>query len=367
MKVKPHITFITITLTVLAIPVITFNRKGTTAVRENRMLAAIPCLIRDGNLNGKLLPEYGTWLEDRFGGRELLLSLNAWVTYDILRARRFNERAIQGKRGWYFYIHKGDGDNLSDFYKQNLLTDGERADFKKRVRDTADWCTENGIKCLFLIGPNKHSVYEEFYPFERPAGPTRGDQLAAAFRELDVPLVFPRDYLISQKAAFGYPLYYETDTHWNPQGAYLAFTRLREALTALFPAVEFPQIAYEVTVGSSMTDGDILPMLGIRKAKSTRPSLRPVKHENSDFYTYLKNEGTQGVHTEGTDRSLPRAIVFRDSFFSALEPFTSPLFSETDYRWKRFQEEDKEAIIAYHPDIIIFETVERYSFNIARP
>ena len=39
MKVKPHITFITITLTVLAIPVITFNRKGTTAVRENRMRA----------------------------------------------------------------------------------------------------------------------------------------------------------------------------------------------------------------------------------------------------------------------------------------------------------------------------------------
>ena len=70
--------------------------------------------------------------------------------------------------------------------------------------------------------------------------------------------------------------------------------------------------------------------------------------------------------TKGTDENLPRALIFRDSFFTALEPFASPLFSEAEYRWKNFSDEDKSSVLLYKPDIIIFECVERYGPGLVR-
>ena len=108
-----------------------------------------------------------------------------------------------------------------------------------------------------------------------------------------------------------------------------------------------------------MTSGDLLPMLGISESKSSCPTLSPIGKKNSDFYEYLKNEGRAGVHTKGTNENLPRALIFRDSFFSMLEPFTSPLFSESEYIWRNFRDSEKETILKYKPDILIFEIVER--------
>ena len=89
-----------------------------------------------------------------------------------------------------------------------------------------------------------------------------------------------------------------------------------------------------------------------------------VVSNRTEIENYLKNEGTNGVHTKGTNENLPRALIFRDSFFYALEPFISPMFSEAEYKWKQFNESDKEYILKYKPDIIIFEAVERYAPNI---
>ena len=56
--------------------------------------------------------------------------------------------------------------------------------------------------------------------------------------------------------------------------------------------------------------------------------------------------------------------MFRDSFFTALEPFVSPLFSEVDYVWKDFTDSDKKRILEYKPDIVIFERVEWHAPNL---
>lgn len=364
---KLQILFIALTLLGFTLPIVRFNKSGTVSEKENRTLATRPPLICDGHLNGKLFGQYSAYFDDRLGGRQRLISLNKLVD-DSLNPNGFavSSRAFEGKNGWYFYIDQCDGNNLLDFFKQNLFSDGQCADFKKRVVTTVAWCAEQRIPCIFLICPNKHSVYSEYYRFERPDGITRADQIAEVFEELGVPYLFPRDFLLARKTEFDFPLYYETDTHWNSQGAYLAFTLLREKIQAVFPDVSFPQIEYKTEVENSMTAGDILPMLSVKEAKSTQPKLSPVGHKNTDFYTYIKNEGTNGVHTKGADASFPRALIFRDSFFSALEPFVSPLFSEAKYVWKQFDEQDKEMILQYKPDIIIFESVERAASTIVR-
>lgn len=364
MEKKIQLVFVIAILLVLAVPLLKFNRTGIASAQEKRFLAESPRLIVDGRPNRNLFAECSSWLDDRFGLRENFVSLDRWARYTVLHGQRHNKIALEGMDGWYFYISKEDGDNYSDFMKKNLLNQAERDDFRRRVSDVVSWCEGQGIKVLFVIGPNKHSIYEEFYPFSRPEGMSRADQLMEVLDSLDVPYVFPRDYIISKKTDYDFPLYYETGTHWNPQGAWLASVLVKDRLIETFPSMNFPDIQYRTELSYHFGD-DIENMLGI-KAQLTCPECIPVGHSSSDFYEYLKNEGRKGVHTKANDKTLPRAIVFRDSFFSALEPFVSPLFSETEYIWKQFDESDKEHVLDFGPDIIIFESVERYLPSIIR-
>ena len=106
-------------------------------------------------------------------------------------------------------------------------------------------------------------------------------------------------------------------------------------------------------------------MLGIKKSKSTQIVAKPKNSEFSDYFEYIKNEGTGGVITKGKNENLPRAIVFRDSFFSALTPYFSTMFSSVEYNWRRMNEGDKKSILENKPDLIVFENVERYAVGIA--
>ena len=360
MKKIIQIAFIICALLFFAFPILKFNRNGTISEKENRALAAKPILFKDKNFNEKIFSEYDAYFNDRFGGRNKLIVLNNAVN-KLLHANSIiaNGLALQGKSGWLYFLENGN--NLNDFFKRNLIDKNELVSFKNKIEDTMNWCKANGIKCLFLICPNKHSIYPENYLFARPEGITRADQITKVFDELDAPYFFPRDYLISKKSEYNFPLYYETDTHWNPQAAYLVSQLMCEKIQNYFPNINFPQIEYETKIDYSMTMGDILPMLKIKEAKSTQVTLSPANQKIDNFYTYIRNEGRDDVHTKGADPTLPRAIIFRDSFFSALEPFVSPFFSEAEYHWRRFSKEDKDYVLQYKPDIIIFEAVERYA------
>lgn len=356
---KIYSIFIVIFFGLVLIPIITFDVKDEISTRENRTLQPFPKLFVDGEVNN-IFSDLNNYFEDRFGGREYLIKLNNYINYELLKGSYINQKAVKGKENWWFYINSSDGDNRSDFYKKNLMTAPELDAFSLSIENTLKWCNAQNISCIFLIGPNKHSVYSEFYPFERPTGQTRADQLVSVLEDAGASYIFPRDILISKKSEIDIPLYYETDTHWNPLGAFVAYEQLLNMLKEMFPNQNFPEIQYDTKIEYSTTAGDILPMLAIENSKSTQPKLIPQGIMQAELYTYIKNDGRNGVHTMGADKTAPRALVFGDSFFTALEPFVSPLFSETEYIGKNFSESDKEYVLEYKPDIIIFESVERH-------
>ena len=365
---KIQIAFIGVVLILILCPLVFFNGKGLISKRENRYLATHPKFVRDGKFNSNFFNECNLYASDRFGMRNHLISLNAKINHELLHGVVFTDSAIEGKDGWLFYtdtLGKDEG-NLYDFFKRNLMTNEECAEFRKKIENAVQWCKNEKIPFIFLLCPNKHSVYSEYYPFVRPDGISRADQVTAIFDELGVPYIFPRDYLINKKSEYDCPLYYETDGHWNPLGAYLTSRLFFEKLKSFFPTVAFPEISYNMTVGFSMTEGDLMRNLATKldKRKSTRPEFSPVGTMNQNLYTYLKNDLRNGVQTKGAQPDLPRALIFRDSFFIALEPFVSPFFSEAEYIWKNFSIEDEDYVRQYKPDIIVFEAVERYALRI---
>ena len=364
MKKIIQISFVVSVLVIFSLPVFFFDKKSKISVQENRNLAEKPYIFSENRINENIFKDYDNYLNDRFGGRQKFIALNKAVnTFLRSNALNFNEKAIQGKDGWCFYL--GD-ENLSDFYKTNLFDESQKMKFAKNVKNTADWCKSQNIPCIFMVLPNKHSVYPEFYPFKRPEGITRSDQIAEIFENIGVNWIFPRDYLISKKSEYDFPLYYETGTHWNQKSALLTAEILWNKISELLPDAKFPDVKYKIEKIEKDTYDSMLSMLNLPPAEDTRLFIKPSDCEFSDLYEYIRNDGAGGVETKSKNPKLPRLLVFRDSFFIALEPFVSPLFSQAEYRWKRFTEEDEDYVLKYKPDIIIFESVERYSPEIVQ-
>ena len=362
---KAQTAFAAAFIAALFLPPLLLDRTSVVSQKENRNLAQKPVIIKDGGMNKEYFSQFDAWLGDRFGLREPLVALDSVVKNRMKSKYVLTDRALEGKDGWIFYINNNDGANLVDFYKLNLLDEATLSRIEDNVRETVEWCAEHGIKVLYLIAPNKHSVYSEYYPFDRPEGITRGDQVAAAINAGGADCLFPRDLLLEKKATAPFRLYFKTDTHWNPLGAYYAYEVLRGKIETLFPEVQFPGITYRTEIQEGAYRGDLIPMFnkpGMEENEYIQ--VTPDSAKFTDFYEYIKNEGRDGVHTRNKNVGLPRALVFRDSFFRALEPFVSPLFSEVEYVWKDFTEADKERILEYKPDIVIFEHVERYASNL---
>lgn len=362
-KIIVDLVFISLFILILLSGLLFMDSKTEISEVEKRTLATSPQLLVEGRLNTQFFSSIDKYLNDRFGFKSLLVDLDNNIKYKFLK-KIGNDNALVGTNDWLFYINKNDGDNYSDFLKLNLVDQNIAHQFAEEIRDRADWCRENGVKFIFIIAPNKHSVYPEYYPVNRPEGLTRTDQFTKAMDDLNVDYLFPRDFLIRQKNNYSVPLYLETDTHWNQISAYLTFKIMFEKLKKqLKKDFIIPNLIYNSTV--NVGGGDITPMLGLNEfGKITIINYKPENSEWSDYYSYIKNDGRSGIITHSVNTDLPRALIFRDSFFTALQPFTSLIFSEAEYRWKQFTVEDKESILADKPDIIIWEVVERYTGNI---
>ena len=61
------------------------------------------------------------------------------------------------------------------------------------------------------------------------------------------------------------------------------------------------------------------------------------------------------------DPSLPRAVIFRDSFVSRLVPFLSEHFSRAVYLWQN--DFDANAVEQERPDVVIQEIVGRHLYG----
>ena len=345
---KNQIVFIIVFLSILFLPIITFNYRGTVSEKENRNLQSRPKNFKEAN----------NYISDRFGFRNEFLKI-----YSYFPQEKINGNVIYGKQDWLFYTADG---NLSDFLKTNISQERAKK-FAENLKSMSDWCKENGIVFIAIVAPNKHSVYEEFYILNRPKGKTFMDYCAQETEKQNINFIWARDQIISSKKDFSFPLYYKTDTHWNSSGAKLYSEILNKIIENNFPQTTFPKIEYETQVQlNKNSTHDIVNMLTTHKKFSDyEVSIKPKDKNFSDYYEYIKNEGPNGVITKGKNEKLPRALIYRDSFFIALEPFTSSMFSEAEYKWERLTKDKKDYILKNKPDILIYESVERYAFSIA--
>ena len=136
------------------------------------------------------------------------------------------------------------------------------------------------------------------------------------------------------------------------------------ALARQFPAI-VPLRRGDFDTDPRVPSGDKTTMLGLRdEGKLAMPGLvlrrgdgyRVVFPDAPDPYGEVGE-----LITEHRDRSLPRLVMFRDSFAGRLIPYLSEHFSRAAYLWQN--EFDFEAIEKEKPDVVIQEYVARHFFT----
>jgi hypothetical protein len=327
--------------------------------REFRLFASRPALPRD--LAGlKAFPgRFEAYFNDHFGLRALLIQGMHLVKGRWLDASTA-AHALLGRDGWLYYTEKPPG---TDYHAARPFRPEELERWRHILQKRHDWCERRGIPYLVFIPPDKQTIYPEHVPPElRPRhAESRLDQLLAYMRaHSNVILIDVRQAMWAAKDRER--LYDVTDSHWNARGAFLGYEALVGELARWLPGIRPLARSAFVDTDYLKAGGDIAQMVALDRLRCEEvlglgPRLPRRAHVCEAFLPDVYNTLGPPHATEYPDSSLPRAVMFHDSFTWALEPFLSEHFQRIVYGWT--DQFNPELVRQEQPDVVVQELVER--------
>ena len=335
------------------------GRDGADAAAEKRELASFPAFDASWRSFAAFGDGFTRWFEDHFGFRSTLVR---WYGEGALFALGVSPSAqvIMGRDGWLFYA---DDSGLEDYASETPLTPAELANWRTAIVGIRDWLHMRGIAYVFTIAPDKHVIYPEAMPasIHRIGAQSRLDQVIAAVSAAGVTVVDLRGALRAGKARER--LYQKTDSHWNERGALIAYQQIVNAARAQLPGVTAPWTHDDFESGTTQREGmDLAAMMGLvrvlREEDLTLVPKHPRLAQVIEPQGALTSDHEGRLVTEVAGSELPRAVVFRDSFFSQLAPFVSEHFSRTVYVWQ--DDFDADVVLKERPNLVIQEIVGRH-------
>jgi hypothetical protein len=337
------------------------GRDGADPGAENRELAAFPHF--DGSLGSlATLPEgFSAWFEDHFGFRSRLVR---WYGESRLFALHTSPSAavVTGEHGWFFY---GDDKSVEDYANVEPMTEQALANWRAAILRARDWLRARQIAYVFTIAPDKHVIYGDEMPTDlvRVGDLSRADQLFTALQDTGVAVDVRRAEFDAKSRE---RVYQQTDTHWNDRGALVAYQQIIAAVRARVPRTPPEWKRSDFTDVDRTIEGlDLAGMMGLtrvlREVDMTLVPRRPRRARVIEPPGAHPTDEEGRLVTEIDDPSLPRAVVFRDSFTSRLVPFLSEHFSRAVYLWQN--DFDATLVTQEHPDVVIQEIVGRHLYN----
>lgn len=339
-------------------------------LHENRILTTMPTRV-----DSTWLPGVVSYFEDHFGFRRLAIRANAWLRHSLLGTSP-GEVILVGRDTWLFYgsyeSEKVAG-TLADLRGRRPLGLGALERWRKALQYRHRWLAERGVAYLFVVPPDKHSVYPEQLPWWLvPArAPSRTDQLvrhlAATAPELHVLDLRPA----MRAARSGYPLYLAHDTHWNAAGAWVASRAIEQEVARLLPGF-VPQAPERTSLSwLDVPGGDLAVMLGIPGSFSERVPFAWPPERPSEKVTVREPCvpcGPPGSPllpaTTWEDPGSPwRAVLVADSYRNALVPHLRQGFGRltavSPLRIPITLDRLQALVESEHPHIVIESRLER--------
>lgn len=325
-------------LALLLIPLVGTLAFGPSDAVSNEHLAAKPRLWRAGKLNADVLSETADYFAGRFFLRPALITANSAVQAEVFKESA-SEDVVLGKDGWLFYA-----DTLDDFQGTNPMTGRELFCAARNLALLQEYCTQQGTAFLFVCAPNKNTIYPEYMPgqYRKSGDASDLDRLEQALTEQGVSFCDLRETLTGR----GTRTYYQTDSHWNGYGSYLACGEILQALG------KEPAPA-DIAISSQAHAGDLYRML---YPASSRTEAAPAPAEVRAFAYLGDVRGADDQRIETQADSKGTLFMFRDSFGNALHADLAGQFSQAVFS-RSMPYDLSQADTA--PDVLIAEIAQR--------
>jgi alginate O-acetyltransferase complex protein AlgJ len=299
-----------------------------------------------------------SFIADRLPFRNRIISGLYWFRREILHDYIFPQVVI-GRNNWLFYSSQ----HTIDFYQKVLPFNQEQLEnIRQNLEVTQAWLSARNILMVVVIAPEKDVIYPEYLPESIPVigKLSQVDQLLDYMSEKsDVRILDLRPAVFERKKTS--QTYYMSDTHWNRVGCHAGYEEIMREIARKYPNLRpYPLTEYEST--TNLIQDDLWRFIG----QVNNLEIDPYYIEQKSPIRAQLVASDNGYWSEMTvnDPSLPRLVMFRDSFGFCLIPFLAEHFSDSLFQWAWAPTTniviDQEMIEQYNPDIVIIELVDRY-------
>ena len=213
--------FVVFVMAALLVPLVGMLWAPSDSTSENRELADVPALVRDGSWNVGFLSDAGAYFTDHFAYRENLVDADARLfssAFGISTA----DNVIFGDDGWLYYAG-----TLADYQDRDPLREREARNIAHNIRMLQDWCVAQGADFAFTVVPDKNSLYPEQMPGYYPQVENDDmDLLKEWLSSYGVNFVDMHEVMQSADGV----QYFLRDSHWSDKGALLGHDAIAKAL-----------------------------------------------------------------------------------------------------------------------------------------
>ena len=235
-----------------------FSTQTVWSSTEKRRLAERPALdLKPGTL-ATFPSRFEAYFNDHFGYRNLFIR-----RYNRIMKKYFAKSPVPnvliGKNNWLFFTFSN---LIDDFVGADPFTQEELETWRSNLEHKRNWLAKHGIRYLFVVAPNKQTIYPEYLPdyLQKDRGQSRLQQLLAYLKmHSDISILDLSAALNEEKKR--HRIYYLTDTHWNDRGAYAAYRAIMDRVGQWFPEILLKQSKIIENKNIPGPGGDLAKML----------------------------------------------------------------------------------------------------------
>ena len=360
-KSRLDIIFLLLFFVTISIPMLRINTENSSSA-ENRNLAKLKPIMNDKKeINENFGKDFDAWFSDRFFLRDELIEIGSLM--EILNGRINNEFVIEGKEDWLFFKYDN---GINNYRNSEYYTEEELKNISQYLSDINAYCKKHNKKFLFVVPPDKHRIYEEFYPSElvkkvRPNTESKTVQLFDYLaKNTDVQTLYLKEILDNAKKDLKKDefLYLKKDTHWTMLGAYVGYNGIIKKINTIVPN------KLNIYVPKNTKDNvyevqDLVRLSPKLLQKQDKTMYHdPIGYDTSKYVCdFINNDRVRDYSCTNIDGKGKYVVTtYHDSFSGALENYYSASFKKIYYKWRY----EAKASELKDSDIVILEVVERF-------
>jgi hypothetical protein len=288
-------------------------------------------------------------------------------------------QVVIGKNNW-LYLGDRHEQTITVTRRGTTIEDSKNAEkIGVATKSWEQWLKARGVRLyLLMFCPNKDTIYPEHTPdWMQSAKDSATNTLLTNVGQQRY--VDPRAALLAAKTQYAEPLYFQTDTHWNNFGAWVAFRALVMEANARTKAElrELSEKDVRVSKISNRIGGDLANILRMKEVLRDREvdieifNGRAIEIKQYDFESGHLMASTGNFPVDAKQRPIvinskhalnqKRVLWLRDSFGTATSPYMAATFTETlqaDYR-KTDPALFARLVDTFRPDYVFITVAER--------